>query len=633
MKTLISRTNISRAALPSAALLVAMVGTAFGQQATTLDQGWDETTRNMFYHEPQGSPIIPYAWFLALERARSEVLFRDNSHLESFGMIAWGKSDTNPDGLPIGLTIDHGMLGPEPQLGMNCAACHVTEVTINDRQVLIDGGVSHFNFGAFMDSLLTSMQTTRDDPAKFDRFAKRVLGAEILPEEVAGLHARFRVATQTRENWAFRNAGTVVPGPGRVDALNVILNQVTAEMLHRPDNARPTDAPVSFPFLWDAPYLDFVQYNGVVPNAGAGAIGRNVGQVLGVFGEVSIVETTLPLGYASSVRVGHLMELERMLETLTSPRWSELSDQGLLPPLNPDLVAQGKAIYAEGCANCHEVIDRTDRGDLASIPVTLVALPRIGTDPAAAFDFSNREVATGPLEGRKSAFVSGAPMCARTHGNEILAHVTVAVIMNDLSATGGTIVEALGGEVEDSVLSDLSSAFSAVGDALGLTSHADRKNDETDAQLIARLAAAGQTEAEITAALTDRNADKSVLYGLLVADALDRPDADIACLEIGQKAQYRARPLNGVWATGPFLHNGSVPTLRALLQPEADRPKIFSFGSSNFDPANVGFEDAAGPDAVALDTSLPGNSNMGHTFGTDLSDVGRQALLEYLKGL
>ncbi|MDT8854234.1 cytochrome c [Paracoccaceae bacterium Fryx2] len=628
-----TRTKIGRTALPSAALLLAMAGTAFGQQAVTLDQGWDEATRNLFYHEPQGSPIMPYAWFLALEQTGSEALFRDDSHLESFGMIAWGTSALNPDALPIGLTIDKGMLGPEPQLGMNCAACHVTEVMIDDKQVLIDGGVSHFNFGAFMADLVAALQATRDDPAKFARFAARVLGADVSPDDTARLHARFRLMTQTRENWALRNAGTIVPGPGRVDALNVILNQVTAEMLHRPDNARPTDAPVSYPFLWDAPYLDFVQYNGVVPNAGAGAIGRNVGQVLGVFGEVSIVETLLPIGYASSVRVGHLMDLERTLESLTSPQWSGLAELGLLPPLDAALVARGQEIYAADCASCHAVINRTDRGALAGIPVKLVPLSAVGTDPAAAFDFSNREVATGPLQGRKAAFVSGDRLCARTHGNAILAHVTVAVMMNDLGATGGTIVDEVGTELETSVLSHVRTALQAVGEKLGLTTHSDRKNQESDAQVIARLAAAGRTEAEITAVLTDRNEDKSVLYALLVADALDRPAEDVACLEVGETAQYRARPLNGVWATGPFLHNGSVPTLRALLQPAAERPGSFSIGASGFDPVNVGFEDAAGPDAIRLDTSLPGNGNMGHDYGTARPAADRDALLEYLKSL
>lgn len=627
------RTTAGRLALPSAALLMAMAGAAAAEQPVTLDQGWDEATRNLFYHEPQGSPILPYAWFLALEQTDAQALFREEDHLEGFGLISWGTSDLNPDGLPIGMTIDRGMLGPEPQLGMNCAACHVTEVTVKDRRVLIDGGVSHFDFAAFMADLLAALQATRDDPAKFARFASRILGADAPQTAIAQLHARFSLMTGTRENWAVRNASNVQPGPGRVDALNVIMNQVTAAMLNRPDNARAPDAPVSYPFLWDAPYLDRVQYNGVVPNAGAGAIGRNVGQVLGVFGEVSIIEAMLPVGYASSVRVGHLIDLENTLQTLTSPQWSSLADMGLLPPLDADLVEKGRDVYAENCAGCHKVIDRTDRGDLAGIPVKLVPLSEIGTDPAAAFDFSNREVATGPLQGRKSAFVSGAPLCARTHGNEILAHMTVAVMMNDLSATGGSIVKEIGAELETSVMSHLRNALHAAGETLGLTTHAHRKNEESDAQVIARMAAAGRSEAEIAATLTDRNDDKSVLYSLLVADALDRPAEDVACLETGETAQYRARPLNGVWATGPFLHNGSVPTLRALLDPVADRPKAFNMSASEFDPVGVGFKGSAEPDATRLDTSVPGNGNMGHAYGTTLSEAERRELLEYLKSL
>ncbi|PIL21389.1 hypothetical protein P775_04620 [Puniceibacterium antarcticum] len=633
MKNPLIPTTVGRFSLASAALVMCTIGPVLAQQAVTLDQGWDEATRNQFYHEPQGSPILPYAWFLALEQTNSEALFRADDHLESFGLISWGLTDLNPDGLPIGMTIDRGMLEPEPQLGMNCAACHVTKIKVKDTHVLIDGGVSHFDFGAFMQDLLAALQATRDDPAKFDRFAARVLGADVSRDAITQLHARFSLMTQTRENWADRNASTVIAGPGRVDALNVILNQVTAEMLHRPDNARPPNAPVSFPYLWDAPYLNFVQYNGVVPNAGAGAIGRNVGQVLGVFGQVSVVETILPVGYASSVRVGHLMDLENTLGSLTSPQWSGLADLGLLPQLDTTLVARGQQIYATNCSGCHEAIDRTDRGDLASIEVKLVALPDIGTDPAAAYDFSNREVATGPLQGRKSAFVSGDPLCERTHGNEILAHVTVAVMMNDLSATGGTIVEAVGTELETSVMSKLRNALNAVGDKLGLSTHSHRKNEESDAHVIAGMKASGRSEAEIAAALTARSSDKSTLYSLLVADALERPSQDVICLETKETAQYRARPLNGIWATGPFLHNGSVPTLRALLSPVAERPKTFSLDASGFDSADVGFDVPAISGRSSFDTSISGNGNMGHTYGTTLSNVDRDALLEYLKSL
>ena len=53
---------------------------------------------------------------------------------------------------------------------------------------------------------------------------------------------------------------------------------------------------------------------------------------------------------------------------------------------------------------------------------------------------------------------------------------------------------------------------------------------------------------------------------------------------------YRARPLNGIWATAPYLHNGSVPSLYDLLLPSAQRPRIFYVGSWEFDPVHVGVE-------------------------------------------
>jgi hypothetical protein len=97
---------------------------------------------------------------------------------------------------------------------------------------------------------------------------------------------------------------------------------------------------------------------------------------------------------------------------------------------------------------------------------------------------------------------------------------------------------------------------------------------------------------------------------------------------------YRARPLNGIWATAPYLHNGSVPNLRELLAPAAQRAKFFYMGNWDFDPVNVGYETSSPfAGATLLDTRLPGNSNAGHEFGTDLNDADRTALIEYLKTL
>lgn len=103
-------------------------------------------------------------------------------------------------------------------------------------------------------------------------------------------------------------------------------------------------------------------------------------------------------------------------------------------------------------------------------------------------------------------------------------------------------------------------------------------------------------------------------------------------------AQYLARPLNGVWATAPYLHNGSVPSLYELLHPD-QRPAKFAAGNREFDPVKVGYQselDASGPNIWIYDTTQPGNSNIGHNgeaFGTLLPEDQKSALLEYLKKL
>ena len=98
---------------------------------------------------------------------------------------------------------------------------------------------------------------------------------------------------------------------------------------------------------------------------------------------------------------------------------------------------------------------------------------------------------------------------------------------------------------------------------------------------------------------------------------------------------YKARPLEGIWSTAPYLHNGSVPTLYALLQAPADRPKTFYVGSRLFDPKHVGYDTrpVAPGNSFVFDTSLVGNSNKGHDYGVGaLSETERLELLEYLKG-
>ncbi|MDG0814788.1 di-heme-cytochrome C peroxidase [Bdellovibrio svalbardensis] len=111
---------------------------------------------------------------------------------------------------------------------------------------------------------------------------------------------------------------------------------------------------------------------------------------------------------------------------------------------------------------------------------------------------------------------------------------------------------------------------------------------------------------------------------------------------------YKARHLAGVWATAPFLHNGSVPSMWDLLQPAHLRPKIFNVKDKEFNPVKMGlkyereknmlgFTKSCGKgEQRCFDTTLTGNHNTGHEgryYGTDLPDADKHALIEYLKVL
>lgn len=106
---------------------------------------------------------------------------------------------------------------------------------------------------------------------------------------------------------------------------------------------------------------------------------------------------------------------------------------------------------------------------------------------------------------------------------------------------------------------------------------------------------------------------------------------------------YKARPLDGVWATPPYLHNGSVPTVYQLLSPQSERDQRFYRGNVEYDPRHLGYRTQAFEGGFLLDTRISGNHNSGHEFragprghgviGRQLQPEERWALIEYLKVL
>jgi hypothetical protein len=105
-----------------------------------------------------------------------------------------------------------------------------------------------------------------------------------------------------------------------------------------------------------------------------------------------------------------------------------------------------------------------------------------------------------------------------------------------------------------------------------------------------------------------------------------------------QATGYIATPLGGIWLRGPYLHNRSVPSVRDLLEPQAQRTVTFFPGNDVIDPESLGFlstteEEPGRRKFQRYDTSKPGHSNAGHLYAIGLSRTDKDALIEYLKTL
>lgn len=531
-----------------------------------LDQGWKPGDSQRFYFTSQGSQVLPYAWFLALEQPDSKTLFRDNGNIARYRFLPQRPDSMNPDGLPVGFVKDAGR--SREWLGFTCAACHTSEIHYKGTAYRIDGGPSLGDIGGLLDSLTRALEATRDQPAKFDRFAKQILAGRDGPIARQALQAQLALIIDRRAGYDARN---FPPGDGagyaRIDAFGAILNEVyhhavpANDLTSNTTNTRPADAPVSIPFLWDTPQHDRLQWNGSAENGPGhlGALARNVGEVLGVFGDFEIPENPGPFGYSSSVKVQDLLAIEEWVSTLWSPQWPSA-----FPPIDPAKRDLGRALYVNQCKHCHADIERTDPDRKVK-----AFMWGTGTDPRMSDNFSQRVGKAGKLEGHYSMFV---PL----FGEKIPADAPAALMIKNVVI--GTIV---------------GSPFRAPADEL--------------------------TQVELSS-----QPKKPTLT------------AHVTTQERGPR--YKGRPLNGIWATAPYLHNGSVPSLDALLRPATERPKSFSVGSRQFDPVKVGFkEDAAGFFTYRVvdssGTPVPGNSNDGHEFGAELSDDERAQLLEYLKSL
>ncbi len=578
-----------------------------------LEQGWDDEMREQFYYTPQGSRLMPYRWFMALENADDKQAFATAENLAQFGWLEPVRVNErlNPGQLPVGFAIDPVELdGTGKWVGMTCAACHTNDVTYQGKRLRIDGGAALADFGAFMTALAGAVNATLLDKAKFERFALKVLGEQASEAQLNALSQRYASFATMMMGRVTMRTPPLPAGAGRVDALGQIVNALAVFDLKEPDNLRPPSAPVSYPFLWYTPDLAWVQWNPIASNP----IARNAGEVLGVFGHAQFTGSAMeqqqlthnreaqqqlqqlakdllppkarekvlldldkhiahlnadkferhggqqPGLLASSALFKNLNDLEVWLRDLKSPRWDDAS----LGPVDDMLGWQGKALFARYCRSCHNMppFDMTPKEQniigKQFIEVGRINYQQVGTDPLYVENLTTRLAKTGDLsdllfDGRE--VVSGVEFFLGTVG---------AVVQKGMTDMGLTL---------------------------------EQKMAYSDYRFYP--AKAGEAPKPYS------------------PDGVDN---------------LKAGPLLGIWATAPYLHNGSVPNIYELLSVPEQRTEVFWVGNRELDTERLGFVATRQPGLFRFDTRLPGNSNQGHIYPRKgLKHDEKMALIAYLK--
>ncbi|MCW3097991.1 MAG: hypothetical protein JWL77_3609 [Chthonomonadaceae bacterium] len=519
--------------------------------------------------------MMPYSWFLALERADSQTLFREN--LERFGFLIPPASPKNPDALPLGFVEDpnapsFGGVTEKRWVGLTCAACHTAAIAYKKQPsdttfstLIIDGGPTVANFGTFIHALAPAIVATLQDSDKYARFEQRVLGANPSEGNATTLKQSFtRFAAEFKRY--IESSETPVPwGPGRVDAFGMIFNRVCTLALDLPQNRYAPNAPVSYPFLWNVNQQDHIQWHGEVENINPfrlldpiDRLGRNTGEVMGVFARIDMRPGSVP-GYASSVNLDGLLTLEYEMDKLKPPKWPE----NILGKINQQDNAQGKVLYDQYCLRCHVRITSS----FQVVPIKwnqgLYPLKDVGTDPNSTVNVHSRlSMQTGRLQGQPVNIIGNKRFTGTASAQELVGNAVIGSLLH-----------------------------------LPL-------NHLPNSRVIAP-----QIKAQVASAYTPAS----------------QPDLT--------KIGYEARPLHGIWATAPYLHNGSVPNLYQLLVPSAYRDPQFYVGSREYNTENVGYRSDAASGGELFDTHLDGNHNTGHDYGIGLHPDQRRQLIEYLKTL
>lgn len=581
------------APLAIAACLTTQQAVPLAAQTVYVDQGkdWTQNLRDQFYTQDQGSRIMPLTWMRALTQPDGDAFLEDA--LGRYGYLPL--PDQGEADLPVGFTTNGS--GAEMAVGMTCAACHTRQIDVNGTRYRLDGGPGIVDFQSFLKDLDESVLSVLTSDAEFNTFATKVLGADAPATKVQALKAEVVIWSNRFHTLIDRSLPDPAWGPSRLDAVSMIFNRLAgldigpeADDYIIADNIAVADAPARYPFLWNAARQDYTQWPGFSMNGNAFfGLTRNLGEVYGVFGEFYPTKSDGVISghdylTRNSANWEGLKSLEDWIWDIGAPKWPWTLDQ--------TLADQGEGIFNlatadGGCVDCHGITT----GEFRSLTHRTWATPILdaGTDTREC-QVLTRTVKTGVLATAINP-TSFSELGEEATAFDVLGTSVVWAIAQHVASS------LFGGKLEDDVSRAIQSA------------------ETSDDKEILKLL--GNIEGAFPMTGTDNAARATA-------------SAAPAC-------KYESRVLEGIWAAAPYLHNGSVPTLTDLLKAPADRPKSFVPGP-NYDIETVGMAVAQTKfdhviETTGCDDLNSGNSNCGHTYGTDLDADQKTALLEYLKSL
>jgi mono/diheme cytochrome c family protein len=554
------------------------------RQVHYLEQ-WSAADRETYYFIPQGTQVkgLRYDWFTALELPFSQQRFAAPEYLARFGfLVDPGQKPTpnNPGNLPAGFTRHQNTGSPDVFLDVTCAACHTGELRFKGQAVRIDGGSAQH-------VLPSSVPTLK--------------GGSFGQALVASL------ASTYYNPWKFERFARNVLGQD-YDARHQQLRKEFKSSLD-----------TFLKVAWND------THRGLYPTEE----GPGRTDAFGRIANASFGDAISPDNYRVANAPVDYPQLWDMW-TFEWVQWNGSAKQ----PMARNI---GEALGVGATLNFFDKNDQPLMGDarypssvrvrdLHLIEQTLQRLkpPAWPEDLLGAVD--------KPLAARGRALF--AENCAGCH----VPHTTQG---------DGRYVQHLKMIPVDYIGTDPGAANNIADHRFDLTAlqwnqaeleKLDVEPKPTEPMDLSKMSVA-KGLAYVTAYVQDR------AYQDANVTPAERAEMDGFGLPIGVRElrSYKARPLAGVWATAPFLHNGSVPSIYQLLSPQDERVTTFYKGSFEYDPQHLGYRTEAFNNAFLFDTQITGNHNSGHEFragnlgngviGRGLQPQERRALLEYLKVL